>query len=56
MALNDRDPHNLGEYARAITLGIRAGRREARGKSTTALEARMDAIRAKAQAREDRRH
>lgn len=55
MALNDRDPHNLGEYARSITLGLRAARREMRGKSSAHLEARMDRIKEKAEARENRR-
>lgn len=55
MALTSKDPHNLGEMARVIALGARITRREARGKPTKRLEARVDRIREKAQAREDAR-
>ncbi|KUN04167.1 hypothetical protein AQI95_21240 [Streptomyces yokosukanensis] len=55
MALTDKDPHNLSELARVVVLGVRIQRREARGRSTKALENRVDRIREEAQAREDAR-
>jgi hypothetical protein len=53
MALTDRDPHNLRETAATIALSVKAVRREARGKSTRAIENRIERIREKAQERED---
>ncbi len=55
MAFTDKDPHNLSELARVIVLGVRIEHRRARGKGTKRLENRVDAIREKAQAREDAR-
>ncbi|MFG2948179.1 hypothetical protein [Streptomyces adustus] len=55
MAATDRDPHSIGEIVRVVVLGARITRREAKGKSTKRLENRVDAIREKAQAREDNR-
>ena len=55
MAATDRDPHNLGELARVIALGVRIQRRQALGKGTARLEARVDEIRETAQKRENTR-
>lgn len=55
MAATSKDPHSIGEIARVIGLGIRRERRIARGKSTAAIDRRVDEIREKAQAREDKR-
>ncbi|NUP16612.1 MAG: hypothetical protein HOZ81_10985 [Streptomyces sp.] len=55
MALTPHDPHNARELARVIALGLRIERRRAYGKSTKALENRVDRIREEAQAREDAR-
>ncbi|MER5600541.1 hypothetical protein [Streptomyces sp. NPDC002265] len=55
MAATSQDPHSVGEIVRVVVLGARIARREAKGKSTKALERRADAIRVKAQAREDAR-
>ncbi|WP_261719068.1 hypothetical protein [Streptomyces sp. FZ201] len=55
MAFTDKDPHNLSELARVIALGVRIEHRRARGKGVKRLENRVDAIREKAQAREDAR-
>ncbi|MGW6258636.1 hypothetical protein [Streptomyces sp. NPDC055085] len=55
MALTDKDPHNARELARVVYLGLRATRREARGKPTKAIEREVERIRDKAQAREDAR-
>ncbi|GAA5033079.1 hypothetical protein [Streptomyces siamensis] len=53
MALTDKDPHNARELASVLILGARIRRREARGKSTKRLDARVDRIREEAQKRED---
>ena len=53
MALTDKDPHNARELLKVVALGARITRREARGKSTKALEKRVERIREEAQARED---
>ncbi|MEU1194940.1 hypothetical protein ABZ446_01795 [Streptomyces sp. NPDC005813] len=55
MALTSKDPHNARELASVLLLGARIQRREARGKSTKALEKRVDAIRARAEERENGR-
>ena len=55
MAFTSKDPHNLGELARVVVLGVRITRREAKGKSTGRLERQVDRIRERAQAREDAR-
>ena len=55
MGATPPDPHNLRELAQVVRLGIQIQRRKARGKSTRALENRVDAIREQAQAREDAR-
>jgi hypothetical protein len=55
MALTSNDPHNLGEIARIVAIGVKVQRRKNRGKSTRALEKRAEEITAKAQAREDAR-
>ncbi|MEU0786305.1 hypothetical protein ABZ341_32590 [Streptomyces sp. NPDC006173] len=53
MALTSKDPHNARETARVVYLGFKAVRREARGKSTKAIEREVERIREKAQKRED---
>ncbi|QJS13201.1 hypothetical protein HKX69_29945 [Streptomyces argyrophyllae] len=55
MAATPHDPHNLRELAATVVLGVRIDRRRARGKSTKALENRVDRIREEAQQREDQR-
>ena len=55
MGATPHDPHNLRELAQVVILGGRIQRRKARGKSTRALENRVDRIREQAQAREDAR-
>ncbi|MBL3670177.1 hypothetical protein JL475_30200 [Streptomyces sp. M2CJ-2] len=55
MAFTDKDPHNLSEIARVVALGVQIQRRKARGKSTKALERRVDQIRERAEARENAR-
>ncbi|MEV6833619.1 hypothetical protein AB0N17_03650 [Streptomyces sp. NPDC051133] len=55
MALTDKDPHNISEIARTVALGYRIVRRQQKGKGTARLEKRVEAIREKAQAREDNR-
>ncbi|MET8765843.1 hypothetical protein [Streptomyces sp. NPDC004658] len=55
MAATPHDPHNLRELASVIALGVRIERRRALGKSTKALEQRVDRIREQAQKREDQR-
>ncbi|RFU83272.1 hypothetical protein DY218_28610 [Streptomyces triticagri] len=55
MALTNKDPHNAREIARVIYLSGKAMRRQSRGKSTKAIDSRIDAIREKAQARENAR-
>ncbi|MPY37272.1 hypothetical protein FNH09_40525 [Streptomyces adustus] len=52
MAATSEDPHSLGELARVVVLGARIVRRQERGKPTARLEARVDRIRAQAEARE----
>ncbi|MFP3992386.1 hypothetical protein U9R90_33955 [Streptomyces sp. E11-3] len=56
MALTDKDPHNARELARTVYLSGKLMRRQARGKSTTAIENEIDRIREMAQAREDARN
>ncbi|MEU9208529.1 hypothetical protein AB0D27_11385 [Streptomyces sp. NPDC048415] len=53
MAATSKDPHNLRELVQTLALGVRIVRRGARGKPTARLERRVDAIREKAQQRED---
>lgn len=55
MAATKHDPHSLGELARVVVLGVKIQRRQARGQSTARLEKQVDAIRAKAEARENAR-
>lgn len=55
MALTSKDPHNAREIAATVILGARILRRQDRGKPTKRLENRVDAIREKAQKREDSR-
>ncbi|MEU8031324.1 hypothetical protein AB0C13_22235 [Streptomyces sp. NPDC049099] len=55
MAATKHDPHNLRELAATVVLGYRITRRQEKGKSTKALENRVDQIREKAQEREDAR-
>ncbi|MEU8488434.1 hypothetical protein [Streptomyces sp. NPDC048641] len=55
MAISDKDPYNARETARIILLGVRAVRREARGKSIHGIEKQAARIREEAQAREDAR-
>ncbi|MFF4836564.1 hypothetical protein [Streptomyces sp. NPDC001315] len=55
MAATNQDPHSVGELLRVVALGARITRRQAKGKPTKRLENRVDAIRDKAQAREDAR-
>lgn len=55
MPATNRDPHNLSELARVIALGVRIQRRQALGKGTKRLEARVDQIRARAEERENAR-
>ncbi|RFC72304.1 MULTISPECIES: hypothetical protein [unclassified Streptomyces] len=55
MAISDKDPYNARETARIILLGVRAVRREARGKSIRGIEKQAARIREEAQAREDAR-
>ncbi|MGW2865904.1 hypothetical protein [Streptomyces sp. NPDC001205] len=52
MRINDRDYTNHNETARIVVLAIRRERRAARGKSTRALDQRVDRILAKAEERE----
>ncbi|MCX5608249.1 hypothetical protein OHB39_11820 [Streptomyces sp. NBC_00047] len=51
----DKDPHSPGELARVFYLGVKAVRRQQRGKSIKAIENEIDHIREQAQAREDAR-
>ncbi|MEF9903687.1 hypothetical protein [Streptomyces sp. P9-A2] len=55
MPATNHDPHTWGELARVVALGAQIQRRKAQGKGTKRLEARVDEIREKAQAREDAR-
>ncbi|MFE9936341.1 hypothetical protein [Streptomyces hirsutus] len=55
MPATSHDPHTWGELARVVALGAQIQRRKAQGKGTARLEARVDKIREKAQAREDAR-
>ncbi|MFF1356952.1 hypothetical protein [Streptomyces sp. NPDC058297] len=55
MAISDKDPYNARETAHVLLLAARAVRREARGKSTRAIEKQLVRIREDAQAREDSR-
>ena len=55
VAATNQDPHSVGEIVRVVVLGARITRRQAKGRPTKALEARVDRIRETAQAREDAR-
>ncbi|MFE9880463.1 hypothetical protein [Streptomyces sp. NPDC005784] len=55
MPVSKHDPHNAGELAAVILLGVRIERRQARGKPVKALENRVERIREKAQQRENER-
>jgi hypothetical protein len=55
MPATNHDDLTWGELARVVAIGAEVQRRQARGKSTKALEKQADDIIAKAQARENAR-
>lgn len=55
MPATNHDDLTWGELARVVAIGAKVQRRQARGKSTRALEKQADDIIAKAQARENAR-
>ncbi|TQL21954.1 hypothetical protein [Streptomyces sp. SLBN-134] len=55
MPATNHDPLTWGEVARVVAIGAKVQRRQARGKSTRALEKQAEQIIAKAEARENAR-
>lgn len=55
MPLTSKDPYTAKETVQIIAIGLKIARRMERGQPTRALERRADAIRERAQARENAR-
>lgn len=55
MPATNHDPHTWRELAQVVALGIQADKRRRKGKSTKAIDRKVDQIREKAEAREDAR-